>query len=118
MDEKWNIETKAVQAGWQPKDGESRIVPIVQSTTFKYDNAQSVADLFDLKRPGHFYTRLSNPTVEAFENKICAMEGGVGAVAGGHDGGTVFQCHAYDLAVEVGGYLQHVAQSRGQEVAW
>ncbi len=81
MDEKWNIETKAVQAGWQPKDGESRIVPIVQSTTFKYDNAQSVADLFDLKRPGHFYTRLSNPTVEAFENKICAMEGGVGAVA-------------------------------------
>ena len=81
MNENWKIETLAVQAGYEPGDGDPRIVPIAQSTTYKYDDVQSVADLFDLKREGFFYTRLANPTVDAFEKKIAAMEGGVAAVA-------------------------------------
>ena len=76
-----NLETNCVQAGYEPKTGEARIVPIVQSTTFKYDDADAVADLFDLKSDGYFYTRLSNPTVDALEKKIAALEGGVGAIA-------------------------------------
>lgn len=81
MDKNWKIETLAVQAGYEPGDGDPRVVPIAQSTTYKYDNAQSVADLFDLKRSGFFYSRLANPTVDAFEKKIAAMEKGVMAVA-------------------------------------
>ncbi len=77
----WRMETLAVQAGYTPENGGPRVVPIVQSTTYKYDDVQSVADLFDLKRPGFFYTRLANPTVDCFEKKIAAMEGGVAAVA-------------------------------------
>lgn len=73
-------DTLCVQAGWQPKNGEPRVLPIFQSTTFKYDSSEHVGDLFDLKAPGHFYTRLSNPTAEAVENKIAALEGGVGAL--------------------------------------
>lgn len=74
------FETKCVQAGWEPKNGEPRVMPIYQSTTFKFDSAQHVADLFDLKAPGHFYTRLSNPTLDAVEQRIAALEGGVGAM--------------------------------------
>ena len=55
----WKLETIAVQAGYEPENGGPRVQPIVQSTTYKYDDAQSVADLFDLKRPGFFYTRLA-----------------------------------------------------------
>ncbi len=77
----WKMETIAVQTGYTPENGGPRVQPIVQSTTFKYDDAQSVADLFDLKTPGFFYTRLANPTVDCFEKKIAAMEGGVAAVA-------------------------------------
>ena len=73
-------DTLCVQAGWQPKNGEPRVLPVFQSTTFKYDSSELVGDLFDLKVPGHFYTRLSNPTAEAVENKIAALEGGVGAL--------------------------------------
>lgn len=78
---KWKIETAAVQGSYVPGDGDARVVPIVQSTTFRYDNAQSVADLFDLKKEGYFYTRLANPTVTAFEGKVAMLEGGVGALA-------------------------------------
>lgn len=74
------FETKCVQAGWEPKNGEPRVMPIYQSTTFKFDSAQHVADLFDLKTSGHFYTRLSNPTLDAVEQRIAALEGGVGAM--------------------------------------
>ena len=74
------FETKCVQAGWDPKNGEPRVMPIYQSTTFKFDSAQHVADLFDLKVGGHFYTRLSNPTLDAVEQRIAALEGGVGAM--------------------------------------
>ena len=77
----WKQETIAVQAGYTPENGGPRVLPLVQSTTFKYDDAQSVADLFDLKREGFFYTRLANPTVDAFEKKIAALEGGVAATA-------------------------------------
>ena len=81
MNKNWKLETLAVQAGYDPGNGDPRVVPIAQSTTYKYDDAQSVADLFDLKREGFFYTRLANPTVDAFEKKIAALEGGVAAVA-------------------------------------
>ena len=76
-----HIETLAVQAGWEPKNGEPRVAPIAQSTTFKYDTAEELAKLFDLEIPGHFYTRLSNPTVEVLEKKMAALEGGAGAIA-------------------------------------
>lgn len=81
MDQNWKIETRAVQCGYTPGNGDARVLPLVQSTTYKYDDAQSVADLFDLKREGFFYTRLANPTVDAFEKKMAALEGGVAAVA-------------------------------------
>ncbi len=73
-------ETKCVQAGWTPKNGEPRIMPIYQATTFKFDSAEHVGDLFDLKIGGHFYTRLSNPTLDYVEQRIAALEGGVGAM--------------------------------------
>lgn len=74
------IETICVQAGYEPENGQPRVVPICQSTTFKYDNGDILGDLFDLKAAGYFYTRLSNPTVAAVEAKIAALEGGVGAM--------------------------------------
>ena len=83
MDKNWQIETKAVQCGYEPGNGDPRVLPLYQRTTYKYDDAQSVADLFDLKREGFFYTRLANPTVDAFERKMAALEGGVAAVAVG-----------------------------------
>ena len=72
--------TLCVQAGYKPKNGEPRVLPIVQSTTFKYDNTEEMADLFDLKKEGYFYTRLANPTNDAVASKIAALEGGVGAM--------------------------------------
>lgn len=72
-----NEETLCVQAGWTPKKGESRILPIYQSTTFKYDTSAQMADLFDLKADGYFYTRLQNPTNDAVAAKITELEGGV-----------------------------------------
>ena len=75
--EKYKLDTLCVQAGYSPKTGQSRIPPIVQSTTFVYEKTQDMADLFDLKSDGYFYTRLANPTVAAFENKVAALEGGV-----------------------------------------
>ena len=78
--EKLKPATLCVQAGWQPKNGEPRVLPIYQSTTFKYDNTEEMADLFDLKKEGYFYTRLQNPTNDAVAAKIAALEGGVGAV--------------------------------------
>lgn len=71
-----HIETLCVQAGYRPATGESRIPPIVQSTTFFYGDSQAMADLFDLKREGFFYSRLANPTVDALEKRIAALEGG------------------------------------------
>ena len=72
--------TLCVQGGWQPKKGEPRELPIYQSTTFKYDNSDQMARLFDLKDSGYFYTRLQNPTNDAVAAKIAALEGGVAAM--------------------------------------
>ena len=76
----YNINTICVQGGYEPKKGEPRVVPIVQSTTFKYETSQQMGDLFDLKDSGYFYTRLANPTNDAVANKICQLEGGVAAI--------------------------------------
>lgn len=77
--ENYSIETKCIQSGYKPKNGEPRVLPIYQSTTYKYDSANHLGDLFDLKVPGHMYSRISNPTLECVEAKIADMEGGVGA---------------------------------------
>lgn len=75
--QKLDNETLCVQAGWTPKKGEPRILPIYQSTTFKYDTSAQMADLFDLKAEGYFYTRLQNPTNDAVAQKITELEGGI-----------------------------------------
>ena len=74
------VDTLCVQGGWQPKKGEPRQVPIYSSTTFKYETSEQMADLFDLKAPGYFYTRLANPTNDQVAKKIAALEGGVAAI--------------------------------------
>ncbi len=76
----YRIDTLCVQAGYSPKSGESRIPPISQSTTYFYPKTQEMADLFDLKSEGYFYSRLANPTVAAFEGKVAALEKGVCAI--------------------------------------
>lgn len=76
-----NLDTLCVQAGFQPKSGDPRIAPIVQSTTFYYDQAEQLADLFDLKSDGFFYSRLGNPTCDVLERKVASLEGGIGALA-------------------------------------
>ncbi|MFQ7537768.1 MAG: O-acetylhomoserine aminocarboxypropyltransferase/cysteine synthase family protein [Clostridium sp.] len=74
------IESKCLHAGYEPKNGEPRVLPIYQSTTYKYDSTDFVGQLFDLTAEGHMYSRISNPTVDAVEKKIAALEGGVGAL--------------------------------------
>ena len=78
--ESYRIDTKCIQSGYQPKNGEPRTLPICQSTTYQYDDADKLGLLFDLKAEGHMYTRISNPTVAAVEAKIADLEGGVGAM--------------------------------------
>ena len=80
MSEQFNIETKCIQSGWKPKNGEPRILPIYQSTTFKYDSSEQMGRLFDLEDSGYFYTRLQNPTNDAVAEKICDLEGGYAAM--------------------------------------
>ncbi|MBR5272128.1 MAG: O-acetylhomoserine aminocarboxypropyltransferase/cysteine synthase [Clostridia bacterium] len=75
-----HINTKCVQAGYTPKSGEPRVVPIYQSTTFKYDTGEAMGALFDLQASGYFYTRLQNPTNDCVAAKIAELEGGVGAM--------------------------------------
>ena len=76
----YRIETKCIQSGYTPKNGEPRVLPIYQSTTFKYENSDEMGQLFDLEKEGYFYTRLQNPTNDAVAAKICDMEGGVAAM--------------------------------------
>lgn len=76
----YRIETKCIQSGWQPKSGEPRVLPIYQSTTFKYDDSDHMGKLFDLEASGYFYTRLQNPTNDAVAAKICDLEGGYAAM--------------------------------------
>ena len=75
-----HIYTKCIQSGYTPKNGESRILPIVQSTTYKYESSDQMGRLFDLEESGYFYTRLANPTNDCVAAKICDLEGGVGAL--------------------------------------
>ena len=103
MDNKKHIGTLCVQAGWTPKNGESRVLPIVQSTTFKYDNSEERALLFDLKKEGYFYTRLQNPTNDAVASKIAALEGGVGAVL--TSSGQAANFYAIFNICEAGGHI-------------
>ena len=83
MDSKLRPETLCIQAGYTPKNGEPRQVPIVQSTTFKYDTSEDMGKLFDLEAEGYFYSRLANPTCDAVAAKICALEGGTAAMLTG-----------------------------------
>ncbi len=80
MARNYRRETICVQAGWQPKKGEPRVLPIVQSTTFKYETSEQMGKLFDLEESGYFYTRLQNPTNDYVAQKICELEGGVAAM--------------------------------------
>jgi len=75
------LDTICVQGGYDPKSGEARVTPIVQSTTYVYEKASELADLFDLKADGYFYTRLANPTVSVFESKLAELDGGVCGIA-------------------------------------
>lgn len=75
------IDTLCVQAGYTPKNGEPRVLPLYQSTTFQYDTPEQLAFLFDSPKNGHIYSRISNPTVSALEEKVAALEGGVAAMA-------------------------------------
>lgn len=74
------FETKCLHAGYTPGNGDPRVLPIVQSTTYTYDSTESIGKLFDLEESGFFYTRLANPTTSAVEEKLAALEGGVGAL--------------------------------------
>ena len=76
----YKMETKCVQSGYNPGNGEPRVLPIVQSTTFRYTSSDQMGRLFDLEESGYFYTRLQNPTNDAVAAKICDMEGGVAAM--------------------------------------
>ena len=76
----YKFDTNALHAGYSPKNGEPRTIPIVQSTTFKYMSSDDMGALFDLEASGYFYTRLQNPTSDAVAAKIAALEGGVAAM--------------------------------------
>lgn len=76
----YKINTNCLHAGYSPKNGEPRVLPIVQSTTYKYDSSVEMGQLFDLEKSGYFYTRLANPTNDAVAAKIAALEGGIGAM--------------------------------------
>ena len=80
MSKNYAKETICIQSGWQPKNGEPRILPIYQSTTFKYETSEQMGRLFDLEESGYFYTRLQNPTNDYVAAKICELEGGVAAM--------------------------------------
>ncbi len=80
MSKEYSIETKCIQSGWKPKNGEPRVLPIYQSTTFKYETSDEMGKLFDLEQEGYFYTRLQNPTNDMVAQKICELEGGVAAM--------------------------------------
>ncbi|MDD3414029.1 MAG: PLP-dependent transferase [Lachnospiraceae bacterium] len=76
----YQIETKCIQSGWQPENGQPRVLPIIQSTTYKYETSDQMGKLFDLEEEGYFYTRLQNPTNDLVAKKICDLEGGVAAM--------------------------------------
>ena len=80
MSNNYKIETQCVQGGYRPGNGEPRQIPIVQSTTFRYETSEDMGKLFDLEASGYFYSRLQNPTCDAVAAKICELEGGSAAM--------------------------------------
>lgn len=103
MSRKQSLETICIQGGWKPKKGEPRVLPIYQSTTFKYDTSDEMGRLFDLEDSGYFYTRLQNPTNDAVAAKICALEGGVGAML--TSSGQAANFYAMFNICEAGGHI-------------
>lgn len=103
MNRKLKTETLCVQGGYKAKNGEPIELPIIQSTTFKYDNSEEMAMLFDLKKEGYFYTRLQNPTNDAVAKKIAQLEGGVGAVL--TSSGQAANFYAIFNICEAGGHI-------------
>jgi O-acetylhomoserine (thiol)-lyase len=100
---KMNLGTLCVQSGWTPQKGEPRVLPIYQSTTFKYDTSEQMAKLFDLEENGFFYTRLQNPTNEAVAKKIAELEGGVAAIL--TSSGQAANFYAVFNICEAGGHI-------------
>jgi O-acetylhomoserine (thiol)-lyase len=100
---KKNLGTLCVQGGWTPKNSEPRVLPIYQSTTFKYSSTEEMAELFDLKKDGYFYTRLANPTNDTVAAKINALEGGVGCVL--TSSGQAANFYAVFNICEAGGHI-------------
>ncbi len=98
-----NLGTLCVQSGWTPQKGEPRVLPIYQSTTFKYDTSEQMAKLFDLEENGFFYTRLQNPTNEAVAKKIAELEGGVAAIL--TSSGQAANFYAVFNICEAGGHI-------------
>lgn len=80
MSSSYHLNTNCLHAGYEPKNGEPRVLPIIQSTTYKYESSEEMGQLFDLEKDGYFYTRVQNPTSDAVAAKIAALEGGAGAV--------------------------------------
>ncbi len=103
MSKQLKVSTLCVQGGYKAKNGEPIELPIIQSTTFKYDNSEEMAQLFDLKKSGYFYTRLQNPTNDQVANKIAQLEGGVGAVL--TSSGQAANFYAVFNICEAGGHL-------------
>ena len=99
----YSIETKCIQSGYTPKKGEARVLPIYQSTTFKYETSDQMGRLFDLEDSGYFYTRLQNPTNDAVAAKICDLEGGVGAIL--TSSGQAANFYAMFNICEAGGHI-------------
>lgn len=103
---RYNTETLCIQAGYQPANGEPRQIPIIQSTTFRYENADAMGKLFDLEAEGYFYSRLQNPTCDAVAAKIAALEGGTAAMLTGSGQAATF------LAVfNIAGCGDHIVSS-------
>lgn len=105
------IETKCLHAGYEPANGQPRVLPIDQSTTFRYESTEEVARLFDLAESGFFYSRIGNPTVDAVEKKIAALEGGVGALCTS-SGQAAIMLAALNL-VRAGGHIVSTANIYG-----
>ena len=99
----YRIETKCVHSGYEPKNGEPSMLPIVQSTTYKYKSSDEMGMLFDLEKDGYFYSRIANPTCDAVANRICDLEGGVGAILTGS--GMAANFYAMFNIVEAGDHI-------------
>ena len=111
----YSIGTKCVQAGYKAGNGEPRQIPIIQSTTFKYDTSEDMGKLFDLEAEGYFYSRLQNPTCDTVARKIAAMEGGTAAML--TSSGQAANFYAMFNICECGDHIV-ASSSSGSFLAW